>query len=148
MSKKVFTLHSDNLRAVMLEVWNYVCSLLADEPCGLEISVKTVSLRSAQASALMWIRLKELEKQTDWHGIKLSDEDWKDLLSAGLSGASGNTRVVPNIFGNGFVTLGQRTSKFSIKKMNDMITLIEAFGSERGVRFSADPRIVDAYENR
>lgn len=80
----------------------------------------------------------ELAQQTDWHGIRLAPEEWKDLLSAGLVKA----KVVPNIEGTGFVILGQRTSKFTVAQMNEMIELIHAFGTERGVRFSADPRML------
>jgi hypothetical protein len=143
MSKQSFVIASQaSLREVMLQVWQCVCAMMGDDPKGVEVSVKPISLRSAQASALMWIRLGELEKQTDWHGIKLSAEEFKDLLSAGLT----KSKVVPNIDGTGFVILGQRTSKMSVKQMAELITLIEAFGAERNVRFSADPRMVEAYE--
>lgn len=33
--------------------------------------------------------------------------------------------------------LGQRTSKMTVREMADLMTLIEAFGAEKGVRFSA-----------
>jgi len=136
MSQQTFVIagHS-RMRDVMLHVWNFVCDLMGEETKGVEVSVKTVSIRSAQANALMWVRLGELAEQTDWHGRKLTAEEFKDLLSAGLM----QSKVVPNIDGNGFVAVGQRTSKMSIRQMNDMITFIEAFGAERGVRFSADP---------
>jgi hypothetical protein len=44
---------------------------------------------------------------------------------------------VPNIDGNGFVVLGARTSRMSIKEMSDMIELCFAFGAQNGVKFSA-----------
>ena len=37
----------------------------------------------------------------------------------------------------GFVSLGVRTSKMSIKEMSNMIELCLAFGSQQGVRFTA-----------
>lgn len=136
MSQQTFVIAgSGHTRPVMLRVWNFVCGLIGEEAKGIEVSVKTVSIRSAQANSLMWVRLGELAEQTDWHGRKLTAEEFKDLLSAGLM----QSKVVPNIDGNGFVAVGQRTSKMSIRQMNDMITFIEAFGAERGVRFSADP---------
>lgn len=89
--------------------------------------------RSNQANALMWAMLTEIAHRVEWHGQKLAKEDWKAMLSASLR----KQRVVPNIEGNGFVVLGDSTSQMSVAEMSEMIALIEAFGSERGVRFSA-----------
>lgn len=137
MSAHVFHIQkSADVREQMTRAYRAVCEL-ADSGEALEVTVRTKSQRSSQANALMWVRLSELEEQTDWHGIRLTAEEWKDLLSAGLV----VSKVVPNIDGTGFVIVGQRTSRLSVKQMNDLIALIEAFGSERGVRFSADPRL-------
>ena len=137
MSPYVFHIQtSADVREQMTRAYRAVCEL-ADSGEALEVTVRTKSQRSSQANALMWVRLSELEEQTDWHGIRLTAEEWKDLLSAGLV----VSKVVPNIDGTGFVIVGQRTSRLSVKQMNDLIALIEAFGSERGVRFSADPRL-------
>ena len=137
MSAHVFHIpKSADVREQMTRAYRAVCEL-ADSGEALEVTVRTKSQRSSQANALMWVRLSELEEQTDWHGIRLTAEEWKDLLSAGLVAS----KVVPNIDGTGFVIVGQRTSRLSVKQMNDLIALIEAFGSERGVRFSADPRL-------
>lgn len=137
MSAHVFHIQkSADVREQMTRAYRAVCEL-ADSGEALEVTVRTKSQRSSQANALMWVRLSELEEQTDWHGIRLAAEEWKDLLSAGLV----VSKVVPNIDGTGFVIVGQRTSRLSVKQMNDLIALIEAFGSERGVRFSADPRL-------
>jgi hypothetical protein len=88
--------------------------------------------RNLEQNAKMWAMLSELSEQTDWHGNKLNPEEWKDLLSAGLV----QSKVVPNLTGNGFVILGQRTSKLSKSQFAALIELIAAFGSERGVVFS------------
>lgn len=88
--------------------------------------------RTLEANAKMWAVLSEIAAQTDWHGIKLSAEEFKDLLSAGLV----KSRVVPNIDGSGFVVLGQRTSKMSKREMGELLELIIAFGVDRGVKFS------------
>ena len=44
--------------------------------------------------------------------------------------------VVPNIDGDGFVVLGQSTSKMGKKEFGDMIELIQSFGAQRGVVWS------------
>lgn len=124
----------DDLRPEMGKAWNAACAMIEEsDRKGLKVTVETASRRSLQANSLMWIRLGELAAQTDWHGIKLAPDEWKDLLSAGLT----KSKVVPNVEGTGFVILGQRTSQMTIQAMNDLVTLIEAFGAERGVRFSA-----------
>lgn len=92
--------------------------------------------RNLEQNALMWCLLAELERQTDWHGNKLNADEWKDLLSAGLV----QSKVVPNMTGNGFVILGQRTSKLTKMQFAALIELIYAFGAERDVVFS-DERI-------
>lgn len=87
--------------------------------------------RNLEQNALMWCLLDCMAKQTDWHGNKLNAEEWKDLLSAGLV----QSKAVPNLTGNGFVILGQRTSKLSKSQFAALIELIYAIGSERGVVF-------------
>jgi len=89
--------------------------------------------RSVEQNSLMWKLLTDVSNQVDWYGQKLTPSDWKCVLSSALQ----QMRVVPNIDGTGFVSIGLYTSKMTVKMMNDMITLIEAFGAEKGVKFSA-----------
>ena len=88
--------------------------------------------RSLEQNAALWAMLADLAEQTDWHGNKLAPDEWKDLLSAGLV----QSKVVPNLTGNGFVILGQRTSKLSKSQFSALLELIVAFGTERGVKWS------------
>lgn len=107
--------------------------LTADE--GYIVTIAEPS-RNLEQNAKMWAMLADLSAQTDWHGNKLNPEEWKDLLSAGLV----QSKVVPNMTGNGFVILGQRTSKLSKSQFAALIELITAFAVERGVIF-CDERI-------
>ncbi len=107
--------------------------LTADE--GYIVTIAEPS-RNLEQNAKMWAMLADLSAQTDWHGNKLNPEEWKDLLSAGLV----QSKVVPNMTGNGFVILGQRTSKLSKSQFAALIELITAFAVERGVIFG-DERI-------
>lgn len=102
--------------------------LTADE--GYIVTIAEPS-RNLEQNAKMWAMLADLSEQTDWHGNKLNPEEWKDLLSAGLV----QSKVVPNMTGNGFVILGQRTSKLSKSQFAALIELITAFAVERGVIF-------------
>lgn len=87
--------------------------------------------RTLEQNAKLWATLSEVSQQVNWHGQKLSSEDWKHVFSAALN----QQRVVPNLDNNGFVVLGQSTSKMSVSQMVEMIDLIHAFGAENGVTF-------------
>lgn len=87
--------------------------------------------RSQEQNALMWSVLTDLSKQVPWHGEKLTKEEYKDLLTAGLK----KQRAIPGIDG-GFVVLGTSTSKMTKQEMTDLITLAHAFGDERCVKWS------------
>lgn len=97
--------------------------------------------RSMDQNALMWALLTDISKQVIWpvdgEMVKLDKEDWKAVISAGLKRTQ---RIAKGIEG-GFVMLGASTSKMSKAEMADLITLIEAFGSQQGVRFSAPERM-------
>jgi hypothetical protein len=94
------------------------------------LSVKP-STRSTEQNARMWAMLAEISAQVYWYGHKLTSEEWKDVFSAAMK----RTKVVPGLDG-GFVVCGQSTSKMTISEMSEMQTLMEAFGAEKGVKFS------------
>jgi hypothetical protein len=87
--------------------------------------------RSLQQNALMWSLLGELAEQLEWHGQKLTAENWKDMCTAALK----RQQVVPGIDG-GFVVLGTSTRKMTKVEMNELIEFIYAFGTEHGVHFA------------
>jgi hypothetical protein len=109
------------------------CGYVMEAPEGYVVTIAEPT-RNLEQNALMWCLLDCLEKQTHWHGNKLCAEEWKDLLSAGLV----QSKVVPNLTGNGFVILGQRTRRLSKSQFAALIELIYSFGAERGVVFTGD----------
>jgi len=83
----------------------------------------------------------DLSRQIDWpvgSGQKRTVEDWKDITTAALLSATRGLDVVPGMNG-GFVLLGMHTSEMSVAHVGDLMTLIEAFGAEHGVRFRDPP---------
>lgn len=94
------------------------------------VEVKPLT-RTIQQNDLMWALLTEISNQVVWHGQKLTPDNWKDVLTAALKRQS----VVTGIDG-GFVVLGQRTSKMTVKELNEVIELAYAFGAQNGVIFS------------
>jgi len=88
--------------------------------------------RSDAQNRRLWAMLSDISAQVDWHGHRLTAEEWKDVFSAALK----RTKVVPGLDG-GFVVCGQSTSKMTKAEMAELQTLMEAFGAERSVRFKA-----------
>lgn len=108
-----------------------ICRHVLAAPDGYVVTIKEPT-RNLEQNAKMWAMLGDLETQCDWHGNKLVAEEWKDLLSAGLV----QSKAVPNLTGNGFVILGQRTSNLTKSQFAALVELIYAFGAERGVVWS------------
>ena len=124
MSKRILNLTGNLARQA-------ACRYINEAPEGHVVTIAEPT-RTLEQNSKLWPMLEELAEQTDWHGNKLNPEEWKDLLSAGLV----QSKAVPNLTGNGFVILGQRTSKLSKSQFAALIELIYAFGTERGVVFS------------
>lgn len=126
MSRQIFTLAHAEARRRAVEAVR-----LAPEGYVVRVSPPT---RSLEQNALLWSRLSDLAEQVNWHGRKLSAEDWKHVCTASLR----QMVVVPNLDGTGFVALGMSTSAMNKREFADLLALIEAFGAERGVKWSLD----------
>lgn len=125
MSRAVLILHrqSDRDRA---SAW------VRSAPWGTRITFQEAK-RSSDQNAKMWAMLTEVARQVQWHGQKLSADDWKLVFLAALKA---ELRIVPNLDGTGFVQLGRSSSDLSISEMRDLIDLIAAFGARQGVVFA------------
>jgi hypothetical protein len=126
VSKAVVIINNDFAR-LRASAW------LGKAPIGTVITFAKPK-RSLEQNALMWALLTDLADQLPWHGLKLSAEDYKDLLTAGLKR---ELRTVPNTDGNGFVMLGARTSDMSVPEMANFVEFILAFGALHGVTFTS-----------
>lgn len=96
-----------------------------------DLTVKPETRSTAQ-NRLMWRMLTEVSEQVAWYGKTLSPNAWKCIFSASLK----KQDVVPGLHGD-FVVLGEKTSRMTVREMSDLIELMQAFGVERGVRFTA-----------
>lgn len=106
-------------------------SAVTNAPEGWVVTVKPANRTTAQ-NARLWAFLTDLSQQVEWYGQKLSAEDWKDMMTASLR----KSRVVPGIDQGSFVVMGLHTSTMSKSEFSDLMDLITAFGTERGVVFS------------
>jgi hypothetical protein len=102
-------------------------------PDGFRVEIAEPKRTDAQ-NRLLWPLLTALSVQLKWHGLTLSPEDWKDVLTAGLKREA---RMVPNMDGNGFVALGMRTSTMTKAEFGELVELAFAFGAQNGVDFDA-----------
>lgn len=93
--------------------------------------------RSDDQNRLMWSLLGEFARRHDWHGQKLTAEEWKDFFTAALKGQ----RVLPGYAG-GFVVIGARTRHMTKNEMSDLIEFMHAFAAERGFEFEG-PRALE-----
>ena len=117
-------------RVLTSVVWPEVkAQTMAGRRMVVEVRAET---RSLEQNARLWAMLEDIARQVDWYGQKLTKDEWKDVFSASLK----RTKVVPGLDG-GFVVCGQSTSKMTIAEMCEMQELMEAFGAQRGVRFTA-----------
>ena len=105
---------------------------IANVPDGTRVLFQEPKRRLPQNDRLHAM-LTDLAGQLDWHGQRLSVDDWKLLFMHALNS---ETRMVPAIDGKGFVALGRSTSKLSKSEFSDLMTIIEAFGAAHQVRFA------------
>jgi len=125
VSRALLILSDDSIRAKAVR-W------IAVAPVGSRVEFKRPK-RSLDQNSLMWILLTEIAEQLTHHGIKLSPDDWKLLY---LDALKREVRMVPNLDGNGFVSLGRSSSDLSKDEMSDLIELIYAHAAQQGVVFS------------
>lgn len=104
---------------------------LTKAPWGYVLTIAEPTRNNTQ-NALMWALLADIEEQAEHCGMKFCAEDWKDLL---MSQLRKEMRMVPNLDNNGFVAIGNRTSKLSKAEFGDLIELIYKLGAEKGVVF-------------
>lgn len=118
-------------KVLTMTVWPLVKShTLAGRRMVVEVREET---RSVAQNAHLWAMLTDIAKQVDWYGQKLTPEEFKHVFTAALS----RQKVVPGIDG-GFVVLGKSTSSMTKSEMSELMELVSAFASERGVVFSGD----------
>jgi hypothetical protein len=99
-------------------------------PANWEVVIKAPTRTGGQNSKL-WPMLDDVSTQIEWYGRKLTQDNWKDIFTAALR----KSDVAPGLDG-GFVVLGQKSSTLTKQQFNDLITLMYAFGAERGVIWS------------
>lgn len=100
--------------------------------------------RSIDQNRKLWACLGDVSRQVEWHGRQLDAESWKCIFTAALK----QQDVVPNLAGNGFVVIGQSTSKMRVGEFAELLELIQAFGTEKNVKWSDEARLALEWKAR
>lgn len=142
MTAQAVVLRPENARSRMEFAWKKVCEYLQhDKPVMVTID-EFKSRRSLEQNRCLWACLTDIAEQVEWPVDgklqKLTPDDWKEILTAGLHKSQ---RVAQGVDG-GFVMLGQRTSKMTVGDMVELIEFIRWFGAEKGVRWSEQEKTV------
>lgn len=111
-------------------------------PPGTRVDFRRLK-RTLPQNSRMWAMLTDVSRQTKWHGVHLSPDDWKLLF---LDALKRELRILPNIAGDGFVQMGRSSSSLTKEEMSDLMELIAAFGAERGVKFGDCQKISEVVE--
>jgi hypothetical protein len=97
-------------------------------------------IRSGPQNRRFHAMVRDIARQVKWAGAFMDEEDWKRLFLAAAHGQ----RMVPHPFDphKPFIVVNTRASRgLVVPEMAELITQIEVFGNERGVRWS-DERAV------
>ena len=132
-----FVLRPDeSARARMVAAWKFACQFLE---FGKSVRVAVDELkpqRSLDQNAKLQAMCGDVAAQVEWHGQWLSRDDWRHMFVASYRKGQ---RAVPGIDG-GFVVLGASSRDLRVAECADVMEIIYAFGSERGVAWSEDRR--------
>lgn len=131
-------MHTENEVAVVAR--SLVRAPLVDEAGRrLRLTIERVTpTRSVEQNRLMWALLTCISKCCKWpvngEMVSMEPEDWKTLLTAGLTK---NQRVAAGVEG-GFVLLGSSTSAMDKQGMSLFLDFLYYFGSTHSVDFGRD----------
>lgn len=98
--------------------------------------------RTLEQNAAQWPILQAFSRQLQWpvngQMVWMSDEEWKDVLTAAFERES--VRLAMAFDGPGVVMLGQRTSKYGKGKFSEWLEFLHASAVARGVVVYEDER--------
>ena len=112
---------------------------VVEAPAGWRVTVEPPK-RNLDQNALLWVLLSAFADQLEWpvngRMVKLTADDWKDLLTAAYRRET--QRVAMGIDG-GMVMLGMRTSKLNKREFAELIEFIQSVAVDRGVELDEVP---------
>lgn len=103
----------------------------------LEVEIKKVTRNSDQNRRLHTM-LGDLARQCDINGQRFSVDVWKRLcVAAWLREQNERPMMIPSLDGNGVEVIYEKTSRMTVEQCASLITWVQAYGDEQGVKWSA-----------
>ena len=122
-----------------LEARKRAARAVAEAPDGWRVTVEPPR-RNLDQNALLWVLLSAFAAQLEWpvngRMVKLTPDDWKDLLTAAYRRET--QRVAMGIDG-GMVMLGMRTSKLNKREFAELIEFVQSVAADRDVQLDEVP---------
>jgi len=125
VSRHLLVLSSEAIRSKALK-W------VQQAPPGTRLTFQSPR-RSLDQNSYFWALLTDIAGQKDYHGIRLSPDDWRLLF---LDALKREVRMAPSLEGNGFVSLGRSSSDLSKEEFSQLIEVIHEWGARNGVKFT------------
>ena len=128
---QVYVIRSKEIleRAIQFARNNWEAMSRTKHPLCIEFKPESQK-RSSKINSLMWVVLKQMETKCVWADRKLSDKNWKNLITAGMD----KLDVVPNVDYTGFVALGKETHNMTDEQIRFVIETACAIACQQGVR--------------
>ena len=117
----------------------YAASMVQELPIdgSMVVEIKKYT-RTVGDNAQQWPLLSAFSEQLLWPvngvNIKLSPDDWKNVLTAAYRNETGR---VAQGFDGGMVFLGHKTSKFSKKEWPEWMAYLHWAAAEKGIKIPA-----------
>jgi NinB protein len=125
-----FTLSSESVR-------DRCIAAIRALPLGYRVTIREAKRSDAQNDR-MWAMLGDIVRaKPEWAGFKMTDYDYKDLITAHLK----KQRLIPGIDedgqpGGSLVIVGGRTSQMTVAEMSDVIEALYWLGAVHDVAWS------------
>lgn len=113
---------------------------------GLDLTKpKTVTIkekdRSGDQNRALHAMLADISRQVEHYGKKFDVETWKRLCTAAWLREEGEqAQLIPALDGNGFDVVFVHTSRLTVAQCASLITWVEAYGAQAGVRWTQPDR--------
>ena len=124
MSKRTYVLHTPLIR-------ESACRAIIKAEPGYVVTIAEPTRSSAQNSR-MWAMLTDIADAQP-EGRQWTPETWK---SAFLHYLGHQVRFCEGLMGTGPFPMGFHSSRLSVREMADLITCIQQYGDEHGVKWS------------
>lgn len=92
--------------------------------------------RSIPQNDALHAAIGDIARQRDYHGVKLPVSSWKLLF---LDALDRDVRMLPNLDGTGFVSVGKSTAGLSKEEFTGLLSLIYEWGNRNQIEWSDKP---------